>query len=146
GVAFAIAAVAQTLALGPAGQFVDRVGRRPAIVGAVTVGAVIMTVIPSVRSLPVLIVLLCLYGVVAAFMGTAPAAALGDAAGPRNAKPVAVFSAFSDAGAIVGPLVAGALLDSVSYHAAFASAAVFMVIAALTALRMPRHVVATADM
>lgn len=138
GIAFAIAAVAQTLALGPAGRFVDRVGRRPAIVGAFGAAALLLMAIPFVRSLPLLIVLLCLYGVVAAFMGTAPAAALGDAAGPRNARPVAVFSAFSDVGAIVGPLVAGALLDAFSYPAAFGSAAVLMLAAALYALRMPR--------
>ncbi|MBF0671200.1 MAG: MFS transporter [Salinibacterium sp.] len=139
GVAFAIAAVVQTIALGPAGRFVDRVGRRPAIIGAFAAAAVLMMAIPFVRSLPLLIVLLCAYGVVAAFMGTAPAAALGDAAGPRNARPVAVFSAFSDAGAIVGPLVAGALLDAVSYPAAFASAAVLLLVASLFGLRMPRH-------
>ncbi|WP_403025687.1 MFS transporter [Salinibacterium sp. GXW1014] len=139
GVAFAIAAVVQTIALGPAGRFVDRVGRRPAIIGAFAAAAVLMMAIPFVRSLPLLIVLLCAYGVVAAFMGTAPAAALGDAAGPRNARPVAVFSAFSDAGAIVGPLVAGALLDAVSYPAAFASAAVLLLAASLFGLRMPRQ-------
>ncbi|QEE62600.1 MFS transporter [Salinibacterium sp. dk2585] len=139
GVAFAIAAVVQAIALGPAGRFVDRVGRRPAIIGAFAAAAVLMMAIPFVRSLPLLIVLLCAYGVVAAFMGTAPAAALGDAAGPRNARPVAVFSAFSDAGAIVGPLVAGALLDAVSYPAAFASAAVLLLGASLFGLRMPRH-------
>lgn len=139
GIAFAIAAVVQTIALGPAGRYVDRVGRRPAIIGAFAVAAVLMMVIPFVRSLPLLIVLLCAYGVVAAFMGTAPAAALGDAAGPRNARPVAIFSAFSDAGAIVGPLVAGALLDSVSYPAAFASAAVLLLAASLFAFRMPRR-------
>src|SRR5690554_4738785 len=139
GVAFAIAAVVQTIALGPAGRFVDRVGRRPAIIGAFAAAAVLMMAIPFVRSLPLLIVLLCAYGVVAAFMGTAPAAALGDAAGPRNARPVAVFSAFSDAGAIVGPLIAGALLDAVSYPAAFASAAVLLLAASLFGLRMPRQ-------
>jgi DHA1 family multidrug resistance protein-like MFS transporter len=139
GVAFAIAAVAQTLALGPAGRFVDRVGRRPAIIGAFGVAAVLLFAIPLVRDLPVLIVLLCVYGVAAAFMGTAPAAAVGDAAGPRNARPVAVFSAFSDAGAIVGPLAAGALLDAFSYEVAFASAAVLMAATAVVAIWMPRH-------
>ena len=33
GIAFAVAAVAQTIALGPAGRFVDTVGRRPAMIG-----------------------------------------------------------------------------------------------------------------
>lgn len=138
GVAFAIAAVAQTVALAPAGRFVDTVGRRPAIIAAFTVGAVVLMAIPFVGSIWVLIALLCVYGVAAAFMGTAPAAALGDAAGPRNARPVAIFSACSDLGAIVGPLVAGLLLDAYSYPAAFASAAVLMLLAAGYALRMPR--------
>ena len=137
GVAFAIAAVAQTLALAPAGRFIDTVGRRPALVGAFMVGGGIMLVIPFVSSLPMLIVLLCVYGAAAAFLGPASAASVGDAAGPRNARPLAIYSAFSDAGTILGPLAAGALLDAFSYPAAFASATLFMGVAALYALRMP---------
>lgn len=137
GIAFAVAAVAQTLALLPAGRFVDSVGRKPAIIGAFSVGAVVMLAIPLVTSLWLLIVLLCIYGVAAAFMGTAPAASVGDAAGGRGGQPVAVFQAVADAGAIAGPLVAGLLVDAFSYEAAFASAFVLMAAAALFALRMP---------
>lgn len=139
GIAFAIAAVAQTLALGPAGKFVDTVGRKPAIVGAYAVGAAVMIAIPFSGDIWVLTALLCAYGVAAAFMGTAPAASVGDAAGARSGQPVAVFSAFSDLGAIVGPLVAGALLDAVSYPVAFGSAVVLMLAASIYALRMPHE-------
>ncbi|MCS5736017.1 MFS transporter [Herbiconiux daphne] len=138
GIAFAIAAVAQTLALLPAGRFVDTVGRRPAIIASFAVGALIMLAIPAVTSLWLLIVLLSLYGVAAAFMGTAPAAAVGDAAGARGGQPVAVFQAFSDAGAIAGPLVAGLLVDAFGFEAAFGSAFVLMAAASVFALRMPR--------
>ncbi|QJU55002.1 MFS transporter [Herbiconiux sp. SALV-R1] len=144
GVAFAIAAVAQTLALLPAGRFVDAVGRRPAIVAAFAVGAVVMVAIPFVTELWMLVLLLCVYGVAAAFMGTAPAAAVGDAAGARGGQPVAVFEAFGDAGAIAGPLVAGLLVDAFGFEAAFGSAVVLMAAASLFALRMPRGRVATA--
>lgn len=144
GIAFAVAAVAQTLALGPAGRFVDTVGRKPAIVGSYAVGAVVMLAIPFAGDIVVLIVLLSLFGVAAAFMGTAPAASVGDAAGARSGQPVAIFSAFSDLGAIVGPLAAGALLDAVSYPAAFASAVVLLALASLFALRMPRQAPAVA--
>lgn len=137
GIAFAIAAVAQTLALLPAGRFVDTVGRRPAIIGSFAVGAVVMLAIPFVTSIWLLVVLLCVYGVAAAFMGTAPAAAVGDAAGGRGGQPVAVFQAFSDAGAIAGPLVAGLLVDAFGFPAAFGSAFVLMAAASLFALRMP---------
>ena len=137
GIAFAVAAVAQTLALAPAGKFVDVVGRKPAIVGAFAVGGLSMLAVPFVPDIGVLIVLLCVYGIAAAFMGTAPAAAVGDAAGAKGGQPVAVFSAFADVGAIAGPLVAGALIDAVSFTAAFGSAVLLMLIASVYALRMP---------
>ncbi|MEO6506135.1 MAG: MFS transporter [Terrimesophilobacter sp.] len=138
GIAFAIAAVAQTLALGPAGKFVDTVGRRPAIIGAYALAAAVMVAIPFAGDIWMLTALLCVYGIAAAFMGTAPAAAVGDAAGGRSGQPVAIFSAFSDLGAIVGPLAAGALLDALSYQAAFGSAVVLMLAVSVYALRMPR--------
>lgn len=137
GIAFAVAAVAQTIALAPAGRFVDKVGRRPAIVGAYAVGALGMLAIPFAPNIWILMAVLSVYGVAAAFMGTAPAAAVGDAAGARGGQPVAVFSAFSDVGAIIGPLVAGALVDAVSFPAAFGTAVVLMFVASAYALRMP---------
>jgi MFS family permease len=139
GTAFAIAAVAQTLALAPAGRFVDTVGRRPAIIGAYAVGGLAMLGIAFAPDIWVLIGLLCLYGVAAAFMGTAPAAAVGDAAGSKGGQPVAVFSSFSDAGSIAGPLIAGALVDAASFPVAFASAVVLMLLASVYAIWMPRE-------
>ena len=140
GVAFAIAAVVQTIALAPAGRFVDTVGRRPAILGAYAVAAVTVLGISVAPNFAVLTVLLCVYGVAAAFMGTAPGAAVGDATGgARGGRPVALFSMASDLGAIVGPLVAGWLVDVASFPAAFAVAAAFLLIASASALRMPRE-------
>ncbi|MBG6238696.1 MFS family permease [Mycetocola sp. CAN_C7] len=140
GVAFAIAAVVQTVALGPAGRFVDTVGRRPAILAAYAVASVTVVGVSIAPNFAVLTALLCVYGIAAAFMGTAPAAAVGDAtAGARGGRPVAFFSMASDLGAILGPLVAGWLVDVASFPAAFGVAAVFLLIAALSALRMPRE-------
>lgn len=140
GAAFAIAAVVQTIALGPAGRFVDTVGRRPAILGAYAVAAVTILGVAVAPNFAVLTVLLCVYGVAAAFMGTAPGAAVGDATGgARGGRPVALFSMSSDLGAIVGPLVAGWLVDVASFPAAFGVAAVFLLIASASALRMPRE-------
>jgi DHA1 family multidrug resistance protein-like MFS transporter len=48
GVAIAIAAVAQTVALAPAGRFIDTVGRRPALVGALGVAGAVLLAIPFV--------------------------------------------------------------------------------------------------
>jgi len=137
GIAFAIAAVAQALALAPASRFVDTVGRKPAIIGAFLVAAVTITVIPFAPNIWLLTALLCVYGVAAAFMGTAPAASVGDAAGTAGGRPVAIFSMFSDFGAIVGPLVAGLLADSVSYPAAFLLGGLLFLATSLYATRMP---------
>ncbi len=140
GIAFAIPAVVQALALGPAGTFVDTVGRKPAIIGAYAVAALTVVGIAFAPNIVVLTLLLAVYGVAAAFMGTAPAAALGEAtAGAKGGRPVAVFSMASDLGAIVGPLVAGWLVDTGSFPLAFSVAAVFLLATSVSATRMPRE-------
>lgn len=140
GIAFACAAVAQTIALAPAGRFVDTVGRRPAMIGGGLLAGLSIMVVPFAPNLAVLIVALCAYGVAAAFLGTAPAASVGDAAGGARGTPVAVFSMFSDLGAIVGPVVAGQLADRLSYSWAFGLGAAMLIISAGYAVRMPRGV------
>jgi MFS family permease len=138
GIAFACAAVVQTIAVGPAGRFTDTVGRRPAMILGGTVAAVSIMAVPFAPNIWLLIVVLCLYGVASAFLGTAPAAAVGDVAGSRSGTAVAVFSMCSDIGAIIGPLVAGLLADTLSYAAAFGAGAVLMLVAAALSWRMPR--------
>ena len=138
GAAFACAAVAQTIAVGPAGRFVDLIGRKPAIVGGSALAAVSIFAVPFVPGIGLLIVALCAYGVASAFLGTAPAASVGDAAGGRGGTAVAVFSMCSDVGAILGPLVAGVLADQISYPVAFGVGAALLLVASANALRMPR--------
>jgi MFS family permease len=139
GVAFACASVVQTLAVAPAGKFVDTVGRRPAMIIGGALGGVSILAVPFAPNIWLLIVALCLYGVSSAFLGTAPAATVGDVAGPRSGTAVAIFSMCSDVGAILGPLVAGLLADKVSYGVAFGVGAGLLVAGAFAALRMPRH-------
>lgn len=138
GIAFAVAAVAQTLAVGPAGIFVDTRGRRPAMIGAGVGAAAALALIPLMPSLWLLTAVLAVYGVAAAFLGTAPAASVGDVAGTHSAKAVAAFSMFADVGAIVGPLAAGALADWFSFPVAFVAGALLMLSAGLYSARMPR--------
>ncbi|MGO1975143.1 MAG: MFS transporter [Propionibacteriaceae bacterium] len=138
GIAFAVAAVAQTIALAPAGRFVDTIGRRPAMIAGGALAAVAIAIVPFAPNIWLLMVVLCLYGVAAAMLGTAPAAAVGDAAGGRSGTPVAVFSMFSDVGAILGPLAAGFLADQVSYPVAFGVGAAILVLGSVVSIRMPR--------
>ncbi|WP_235452450.1 MFS transporter [Frigoribacterium sp. Leaf8] len=143
GLLFAASAVAQTIALAPAARFVDTVGRRPAVIGSFAVAAVTLFAVSLAPDVWTLGALLCVYGVATAFMGTAPAALVGDAAGARGGRPVAIFSMCSDVGAIAGPLVAGLLVDTVSYPAAFGVAAVLLAVAAGAAIRLPRTATGT---
>ncbi len=140
GIAFACASVAQTIAVAPSGRFVDTVGRRPAMIAGTALAAVSIMAVPFAPTIWVLIVVLSLYGIASALLGTAPAAAAGDAVGSRGGQAVAVFSMCADIGAILGPLIAGVLADRVSYPAAFGVGAVLMVLSTGLAWRMPRDV------
>jgi DHA1 family multidrug resistance protein-like MFS transporter len=62
GIAFACAAVAQTLALAPAARFIDTIGRKPAIIGSFALAAVTIMAVPFAPNFWVLTALLCLYG------------------------------------------------------------------------------------
>ncbi|MFW6597295.1 MFS transporter [Propionibacteriaceae bacterium Y2011] len=137
GLAFTVSAVVQTVMLAPAGRFVDTVGRRPAMIASGLVCAVGMVGVSLAGNVWVLIVALSLYGVGAAFQGTAPAAAVGDAAGARSGTPVAVFSMVTDLGAIIGPLAAGWIATQGSFPLGFGVGAVILVLGSALALRMP---------
>lgn len=138
GIALAISAVVQTVAIQPAGRFVDRVGRRPAMVAGSVIGAVGMAAIAFSPSMWFLIAALCVNAVGVSLMGTAPAATVGDVAGSRSGTPVAVFSMAGDAGQIIGPLAAGAIADSLDISGAFLTGTLLMILAALASVRMPR--------
>jgi MFS family permease len=110
------------------------------MIGGGLAAGVTMMIVPFAPNIWVLIVVLCAYGVASAFLGTAPAAAVGDATGGvRSGSAVAAFSMCADLGAIVGPLVAGLLADAVSYPAAFAVGAALMLLGAAWSIRMPRE-------
>lgn len=139
GVAFACAAVVQTISLGPAGRFTDTVGRKPALIVGAALAVVAIVAVPFAPNIWLLGLALCFYGAASAFLGTAPAAAVGDAAGGRAGRPVAVFSMCADVGAIVGPLVAGFLADHVSYPVAFAVGGALLAVGLLASVRIPRE-------
>ncbi|NYE72368.1 MFS transporter [Microlunatus parietis] len=137
GIAFAVASVVQTIMVLPAARMTDTVGRRPAMITGCLTAAASALAIPFAPNVWVLVIILCVYGIGAAFLGPAPAAAVGDAAGGRAGRGVAIFSMCGDLGAIAGPLVAGVLADHVSYPVAFGVGALLIFAAAGLSFRMP---------
>jgi MFS family permease len=139
GIAMACSALLQAVVINPAGAAVDRFGRRlPMIAGSLLAAASVMA-IPFTSSIIPLIVVLCFNAVATAILGSAPAATVGDVAGPNGSRAIAVFSMCSDVGSIAGPLACGALASMVSYQAAFATGAILWLASALVASTISRH-------
>jgi MFS family permease len=78
-----------------------------------------------------------LFGIASGFLGTAPAAVVGDVVKGRGGTVVAAFQMASDLGAIVGPIVAGWLVDGYSYSAAWLVTAAVLSVAALASALAP---------
>jgi MFS family permease len=86
---------------------------------------------------PLFLAGMALYGAGSALLGVSSAAVVGDVIGGRGGTPVAAFQMASDAGAFLGPLVAGALTDAASFEVAFVATAAVSGLAFVTTLVMP---------
>jgi MFS family permease len=114
-------ALVQAILLLPAGRMADTRGRKPALLigtAATTVGFVVLALTGSI---PLFLLAMGILGIGAAFLGSAPAAVVGDISGGRRSGPiVATYQMMSDVGAIAGPLIAGYIVDRTgSYQTGF---------------------------
>ncbi len=137
GIGFLVSALAQAVALWPAGRVTDQIGRKPVMVVGGLVGTGSVLLLAAWQTLPGFFVAMAFYGLAAACLGTAPAAVVGDVVHGRGGTVVAAFQMASDVGAVVGPLAAGWLVDSGSYALAFSVSAVVLALGAAMAVRMP---------
>jgi len=81
---------------------------------------------------------MAIQGVAGAFVGSAPAAVVGDIMGRRRGGiVVAAFQMTSDIGTIIGPLVAGALIDTLGFGWAFGVGAAISLTAVTLVYLMP---------
>lgn len=137
GLGLLVSSGAQALLLLPAGRVTDSLGRKPAMVAGAAVTAASVALLAATTSLVAYVLAMVLFGVGSAFLGVAPAAVVGDVVQGRGGTVVAAFQMASDLGAIVGPLVAGALADSYSFGAAWGASAGVLVLGLLAGLAMP---------
>jgi MFS family permease len=142
GVGFVCSSLTHVALLLPAGKYVDRVGRRPAMIRGGVVAGVSMLVLAFTGTLPLYLLAMLMFGVGSAYLGTAPAAVVGDVMRGRGGRVVAVFQMASDLGAILGPLVAGQLVKSLAYPWAWSVTAVVLLVGAAMAARMPETLTA----
>lgn len=150
GIGFLLAAAVQAVLLLPAGRMADTSGRKPALlIGsiALTVGMVILTAADlaanaagttAVIGLVLFLLALTIQGAASAFLGSAPAAVVGDiVGGQKGGIVVATFQMVSDVGAVAGPLLAGFLVDAFDFDWAFAVGSALALVAVLMVHLMP---------
>ena len=137
GMALAVFAAGNAVGLTVAGRFSDRVGRKPFIVCGLVVSGVATAVTGFATNLPVLVLLSVVAGVGAGTLNPAQQASLADVVGrERNGGPaLAAFQMSADSGAILGPIVAGVLIDNGSYPLAFGVTGLVTLLAVLPWLR-----------
>jgi DHA1 family multidrug resistance protein-like MFS transporter len=150
GVGFLIAAAVQAVLLLPAGRMADTTGRRRALlIGTIGTGIGMLALTAAdvatngwgtaaVWGTSLFFVAMAIQGAAGAFLGSAPAAVIGDImGGRRGGVVVAAFQMMSDIGAIIGPLVAGVLIDAFDFDWAFAVGAAVTLVAVTLVYRMP---------
>ncbi|MDR1078831.1 MAG: MFS transporter [Propionibacteriaceae bacterium] len=138
GVAFAVSAVAQAACLPLSGWATDKLGRRPTLLFGTSVTALTGAALTWSQSFWVLVLLMCVFAAGACALGTAGQTLLADAVPSSSPGGLAAYQMVGDSGQIIGPLVAGALLDLVSAQAALAVGSGLLLVGAVLAWRLPR--------
>jgi len=137
GAGLVLSAVVQALVLIPTGRMVDSRGRRPFLQAGAAFSMAAGVAMALAGSAPLFMIGMALYGTGSAFLSVSSAAVVGDVIGGRGSTPVAAFQMASDAGAFLGPLVAGLLADAASFEVAFLATAAVSGLALATTLVMP---------
>jgi MFS family permease len=138
GVGFVVAAGLQAALLAFGGRTADRRGRRPALIIGLAVGVVSLALLAVAPDATWFLIAMAVAGVSGAFLGPSPTAIVGDVArGHHGGSVVAGFQMMSDVGSIIGPLVAGLLLDQAGFPVAFTAGVAVSLLALGLAVRMP---------
>lgn len=156
GFGFLVTAGVQAVLLMPGGRFADTRGRRPALLigtSAVTIAMLTLAASDVAANQQLLGLGLGLFfvsslvqGLSAAFLGSAPAAVVGDVIGGRRGGiVVSVFQMASDIGGVIGPVLVGLIIDSADFSTAFALSSVLSAGAVIVVALMPETLRRTAE-
>lgn len=132
--AWALAAYAagNAVLIFPSGRWTDSVGRKPMLVIGMFVTAVAYFVAPGSPNLWILFAVMTMAGAGAALVNPAQQAVLADVVGRRSGgNVVALSSMASDLGGVIGPLIAGAIVDLAGFGWAFGTTAILLAISAV---------------
>lgn len=107
-----LSSLSQAVLLLPAGRLIDLRGRKPALILGTCALALGILCLALSATLPGFYATMLAMGVGAAFLGSGPAAIVGDIVGRRRGGPVvAAYQMTGDLGMVAGPLLVGWLKD-----------------------------------
>ncbi len=131
GISLSVFAVGNAAVLMVSGKLSDTIGRKPMAMSGLAVSAVGTIWLGFTTGVPMFMVASLVAGIGAGLLNPPQNAVVADVIGAKaKGGPVlAAFQMVADCGAIIGPLLAGVLVDHVSYGAAFTLTGVMMVIA-----------------
>jgi DHA1 family tetracycline resistance protein-like MFS transporter len=139
GIALSVFAAGNAITLLTAGSLADRSGRKPPVVIGLAVSAVATAVLGLMPTLPLFLVASLVAGLGSGLLNPPLNAAVADVVGAqrRGGTVLAGFQMASDVGAIVGPLVAGAVAQMFGFGAAFGLTGLITALALALWLRAP---------
>ncbi len=138
GLGLAAASITEFAILFPAGKATDRIGRKAVLVPGYAAMALALVLWPLATTPALFFLASGVFGVVSGYAGVPQAPMLSDVTDEEvRGTAVAVFRFSGDLGFVLGPLVAGASADAFGYGAAFALAAIPLVLAMLFVLTVP---------
>ena len=136
GYGFTVTAVIQGLFLTFVGRLSDLRGRKFLLYIGWVATIVAVSILIAATSVPAFMISMAVFGLGAAFMGTAHANIVGDIFGGKAGKAIASWQMAGDAGLIIGPIVIGTLADTHSYRTAFIASALFFAISIYFIVKM----------
>ncbi len=137
GIGLGVVTAVNAIVLLPAGRLADRIGRKPIMLSGCLVGGASMLALGFTHSLVMFFLVMVALGFGSGLLDVSPSAVVGDTIGGGGGTAVAAYQMAGDAGVITGPVVCGALADTVSYSAAFGTTAGVFGAAALLVAVMP---------
>ncbi|GEL18626.1 MFS transporter [Pseudonocardia asaccharolytica] len=139
GYALAVFAVGNAAALMVSGRLADRHGRRPPVMAGLVVTALGTGVLGLIGSLPLFLAVSLVCGAGSGLVNPPMTAAVADVIGSkaRGGTVLAGFQMAADVGAILGPVLAGAVAETSGFAAAFVLTGAVSALALLFWLRAP---------
>lgn len=139
GVALTVFAVGNALVLSSSGRLSDVRGRKPFMVGGLAVCGTGTVVMGFVHNPVLFLVVSLIAGIGSGAMSPAQQASVADVIGSkaRGGPVLAAFQMTSDVGAVIGPIVAGVIVERASFGPAFAVTGSLLLIAGVWWSRVP---------